>query len=68
MHGKSTLSKEQIIRKIFLKYGYDDKEVDISMQSFQGYIEKGLKVVYQDWINNNTIKTIEKYIDYYQTH
>jgi len=68
MNTKPKLSKDEIVRKIFLKYGYNNREVNISIQYFKNYIEKSLNVVYQNWINDNTIKNIEKYIDYYQTH
>jgi hypothetical protein len=62
MISKPKFDKEQIIRQIFLKYGYDDREVCISMEHFKNYIEKGLRVTYEDWINSNDIKTIQKYI------
>jgi len=64
----SKLTKDQIIKKIFLKYGYSDREADISINYFICYIENGLKVIYKDWVDSNDLKTIEKYISYYQTH
>jgi REP element-mobilizing transposase RayT len=62
--------KEKIISKIFAKNFWTDKEASISIQCFQKYIEKGgvCKGDYKNWINENTIETIKKYIDYYLTH
>ena len=79
MSVKVALTKEQILRKVFLKYGCDDADVDIIIHQFQMYIEKNLKVVYQEWVDITPIylekrvgikpvKTINEYIVYYLTH
>jgi len=65
---KVALTKEQILRKVFLKYGCDDADVDIIIHQFQMYIEKNLKVDYQNWILGNPVQNIDKYIGYYLTH
>ena len=68
MPVKVTLTKEQILRKIFLKYSCDETDVDIIIKHFQNYIEHNLKVVYKEWIDSNDVKRIDEYINYYLTH
>ena len=68
MPVKVALTKEQILRKVFLKYGCDDADVDIIIHQFQMYIEKNLKVVYQEWADSNPVSVVDKYIYYYLTH
>ena len=68
MPVKVTLTKEQILRKIFLKYSCDETDVDIIIKQFQNYIEHNLKVIYKEWIDSNDVKRIDEYINYYLTH
>lgn len=68
MPVKVALTKEQILRKVFLKYGCDDADVDIMIHQFQMYIEKNLKIVYQEWVDSNPVSVVDKYIYYYLTH
>ena len=68
MPVKVALTKEQILRKIFLKYSCDETDVDIIIKQFQNYIEHNLKVVYKEWIDSNDVKRIDEYINYYLTH
>ena len=68
MPVKVALTKEQILRKVFLKYGCDDTDVDTIIHQFQMYIEKNLKVVYQEWVDSNPVSVVDKYIYYYLTH
>ena len=68
MPVKVALTKEQILRKIFLKYSCDETDVDIIIKQFQNYIEHNLKVIYKEWIDSNDVKRIDEYINYYLTH
>lgn len=52
----------------FKKYGFEGKEISITMKYFKNYIETGLKVNFNDWLDSHDETEIEKYIDYYETH
>lgn len=52
----------------FTKYGFEGKEIGITMKYFKKYIENGLNIDFNNWLDSHDEETIEKYIDYYETH
>jgi hypothetical protein len=52
----------------FIKYGYENKEIGITMKSFKNYIEDRFNINFNDWLDLHNDELIEKYIEYYQTH
>lgn len=67
-HKIDTFRKSKFNAKKFLVYGFEGKEIGITMNSFKKYIENGLQVDFNEWLDKHDDSTIIKYIDYYQTH
>ena len=65
-HQKVLTRKTKFNASLFMKYGYENREIGITMKAFKAYIENGLHVKFDDWLDDND--SIERYIDYYQMH
>ena len=60
--------RQKFNSKKFTIYGFENKEIGITMKAFKTYIETGLNIDFNDWLDLNDDETITKYIDYYQSH
>ena len=60
--------KEKFNGKKFMKYGYENKEVAIVMNKFKIFIEEGLDINFNNWLDSVSNESVDKWINYFHTH
>lgn len=64
-HELDKTRRNKFNAKKFTKYGYENKELGITMLVFKRYITTGLSVDFNAWLDRNDNNMIEKYIERY---